>query len=372
MPPARSSFYPRVFASVTAVVLGYAVLRIVQPFIAPVLWAGLLAFLLYPLNWKLRARFRGRKAAAALLLTLATVLMVVMPAILLGIVFGRQATELVGQLQTSAAAHQIERPGDVLALPQVTQVVEWVGSWLPVTADQVRDSLVAGGRQIVQSAIALGGSLFASVFGLVMAIIVALFLFFFFLRDGELMVTRAMVLVPLDDRRKDRLLTHLSNVITAIVLGSLVTAFAQGSLVGIGFALAGLGSPIVFGVLATGAALIPLVGTAIVWIPATIWLALTGHWGAALFLVIWSVAVVSSADNVIRPLFISSHAKITTLPVFIGLLGGIGAFGAIGIFLGPVVIALVLALFEFAEESIVEQKAAEAAAAAVVEAVRRP
>jgi predicted PurR-regulated permease PerM len=361
MPSPPSSFYPRVFASVTAVVLGYAVLRIIQPFLASLLWAGLLAFLLFPLNGKLRAAFRGRKAPAALLLTVASMLMLVMPAIFLGIVFGKQATELVGYLQASAAQHQIQQPSDVLALPEVDRVVQWVESALPVSADQLRDSLIAGGQKVVQSALSLGGLLFASVFGLVVSIILALFLFFFFLRDGEEMVARAMVLIPLDGRRKDQLLNHLSSVIKAIVLGSLVTALAQGTLVGIGFAFAGLPTPIVFGVLAMGAALIPLVGTAIVWVPGALWLGLTGHWGSALFLVIWSVAVVSSADNVIRPLFISSQAKITTLPVFIGLLGGIGAFGAIGMFLGPVVIALVLALFEFAEDAIKEQKAGAAA-----------
>lgn len=362
-----SSFYPRVFASVTAVVLGYAVLRIIQPFVGPVLWAGLLAFLVYPANERLRVGLRGRRTPAALLLTVASVLILVVPAIFLGIVFGRQASDLVGRLQASAVQHQIQRPSDVLALPEVDRIVQWIESSLPISADQLRDSLLSAGQQVVQAAVSLGGSLFASVFGMVVSIILALFLFFFFLRDGEQMVSRAMTLVPLDDRRKGRLLDHLSSVIKAIVLGSLVTALAQGTLVGIGFGLAGLPSPIVFGVLATGAALIPLVGTAVVWLPGALWLGLTGHWGAALFLIIWSVAVVSSADNVIRPLFISSQAKITTLPVFIGLLGGIGAFGAIGMFLGPVVIALVLALVEFAEEAIAEQKAAEAAAAQVVE-----
>jgi predicted PurR-regulated permease PerM len=373
LPPAPpSTFYSRVFASVTAIVLGYAVLRIVQPFLAPVLWAGLLAFLLFPANRRLRAAFRGRKAPAALLLTVASILTVVLPAVALGIAFGRQASELVGRLQDSAAQHQIQTPGDVLALPQVDRFVRWAESSLPVSTDQLRESLVNAGQQVVQAAVALGGTLFASVFGLVVSVVLALFLFFFCLRDGERMIEQAMVLVPLDDRRKGRLLDHLANVIKAIVLGSLVTAFAQGTLVGIGFRLAGLPSPAVFGVLAMGAALIPLVGTTVVWVPGALWLGLTGHWGAALFLAIWAVAVVSSADNVIRPLFISSRAKITTLPVFIGLLGGIGAFGPIGIFLGPVVIALVLALVEFAHEAIEEQKAAEAAAAKAAEPAPLP
>jgi predicted PurR-regulated permease PerM len=360
MPSAPSSFYPRVFASVTAVVLGYALLRIVQPFVAPLLWASLLAFLLFPANRRLRAALRGRKAQAALLLAIASVLVIVIPATVLGIVFGKQASDLVARLQTSAVEHQIQSPSDVLALPEVDRVVQWIESSLPVSADQLRNSLLSGGQQVVQSALSLGGSLFASVISAIVAVILSLFLLFFFLRDGELMVNRAMGLVPLDDRRKDLLLDHLAKVIQAIVLGSLATAIAQGTLVGVGFKLAGLPSPIVFGVLATGASLIPLIGTTTVWVPGVLYLGLTGHWGAALFLAIWSVAVVSSADNVIRPLFISSRAKITTLPVFIGLLGGIAAFGPIGIFLGPVVVALVLALFGFAEDAINEQKAAEA------------
>lgn len=354
-----STFYPRVFGVVTALVLGGAVLLIIRPFVGPILWAALLALMLFPLNRRLRAAFRGRKTAAALALTLASVLVLVVPATLLGIAFGRQAAELVGRAQTSAAAHQIQGPLDVLHLPVVDQAITWVESVLPVQSDQITGSLVSAAQQVIESVLSIGGSLFASAVGTMVAIILALFLLFFFLRDGEMMLARAMTLVPLDDHRKELLVTHLSNVIQAIVLGSLVTALAQGTLVGIAFALVGLPSAVVFAVLAMVASIIPLVGTTIVWVPAVLYLGLTGRWGAALFMTIWSVAVVSSADNVIRPLFISSRAKITTLPVFIGLLGGIGAFGAIGIFLGPVIIALVLALFEFAEEALAEQRAAE-------------
>lgn len=143
----------------------------------------------------------------------------------------------------------------------------------------------------------------------------------------------------------------ISAVTKAVVLGTLLTAMVQGTLVGIGFAIVRLPFPIVFAVLGMGAALLPLVGTALVWAPAAVVLAAQGRWGGAAFVALWGALVVSSADQFVRPLFISGRAEISTLPVFIGLLGGIGAFGPIGMFLGPVVVALVLALVRFAEES---------------------
>lgn len=97
-----------------------------------------------------------------------------------------------------------------------------------------------------------------------------------------------------------------------------------------------------------------------VWVPSALVLALRGSWGYAVFTVVWSVGVVSSADNFIRPLFVSSRAKISTLPVFIGLFGGVSAFGAVGMFVGPVLVALVLALVGFAEESRLERSREEA------------
>jgi predicted PurR-regulated permease PerM len=345
----QSAFYPRVFATVTAAVLGLAVFGILRPFAGALLWAALLAFLLFPLNVRLRRSLGGRNSAAALLLTLAAILMVVVPTILLGVMFATQAVALAGQLQAAAAQHPMQGPGGLSDL--MDTLAQRIGGWLPVPVEQIRASLFTAGEQLAQWAVAFGGSLFASLLGLVVATVIALFVLFFFLRDGEQMVTRAMVLVPLDDRRKMHLLSHLADITRAVVLGALVTALVQGTLAGIGFALAGVPWSIVFGVLTVGAAVVPVVGTALVWVPVAAWLGVSGHWGAALFVLIWGTAVVSTADHVVRPLFISSRAKISTLPVFIGLLGGIAAFGVTGIFLGPVVIALVLALVEFAEEA---------------------
>ena len=171
------------------------------------------------------------------------------------------------------------------------------------------------------------------------------------LRDGGEMVRRGVRLIPMDPARKADLLTHLSAVTRAVVLGTLLTAVAQGTLLGIGFAMVGLPSPVVFGVLSSIVSLVPMVGTALVWIPAVGVLLIQERLWASVFLLVWSLALVGTIDNVLKPLVVSGRAQISTLPVFLGLMGGLSAFGAIGMVLGPVIVALVIALLQFAEES---------------------
>ncbi|HKA60987.1 MAG TPA: AI-2E family transporter [Methylomirabilota bacterium] len=181
-----------------------------------------------------------------------------------------------------------------------------------------------------------------------MGLAITLFLLFFFLRDGDTIVGTAVRLVPMSRERRDHLMDHVGAVIRAVVFGSLLTALVQGVLVAAGFAMVGLASPLVFGALASVTALIPLVGTPVVWVPAVAVLFLQGRWIAALFLAGWGVVVVSSADNVLRPLFISGRAPISTLPVFLGVLGGVSAFGPIGLVAGPVLVSLTLVLVRLA------------------------
>ncbi len=281
MKQTESQFYPRIIALVTAGLLGVATFQIFQPFLGPLLWAGLFAFILFPVNQALRRAFRGRKGAAALLLTLGVHLVIVFPALLSVGVFVTQSSNLVGRLHAAADRYYIAKASDLFRVLVFERGMRWIWTMVPVTVEQTREWIVRGGERLLQTLMSLSSSLFAGALG----------------------------------------------------------------------AFVGLPSPIVLGVLGMGAALLPLVGTAIIWVPAAVVLAAQGRWGAAVFIAPWGALVVSSADNFVRSIFISGRAEISTFPVFIGLLGGISAFGPIGIFLGPVVVALVLALLRFAEES---------------------
>ena len=344
-------FYRRVFALVAAAVLAGALFMIVRPFLQAILWSMLLAFLIAPVHRVLTRRLAGRAGLSALLLTIGTAVLLIAPLPLLGVAFATQAGELFGRLQKLVTESGISGPGDLLEIPIVSRAIRWASAIAPVTPQQIQQWLVAGARTLLQSMVGISGAFVVGAFNALVGLAVTVFVLFFFLRDGEVMVTRAVRLIPMAPDRRDRLVEQMGAVTRAVVFGALLIAVLQGVLVGVGFALVGLPSPVVFGALTAVTALIPLVGPAIVWVPAVVTLFMQARWIAALFLLGWGVAVVSSVDNVVRPLVISGRAQISTLPVFVGLLGGVSAFGAIGLIVGPVVVALTLALLRFALET---------------------
>jgi predicted PurR-regulated permease PerM len=346
-----SPFYARLFAIVTAALLSLGLFRILQPFIGAILWSVLLAFLLLPVNQALRRSLGGSRTAAATTLTLAVILVLIGPASFLAFAFTRQASDLIVKLQGAADRYHMVRLSDLLHVPVIERLIAWAESVAPITADQIEAWFVNAAKALLGLLVASSGAMVVEALSTLISLVMMVFLLFFFLRDGEGMVRRALVLVPLDAERQEQLIEHLSAVTRAVVFGSLVTALVQGTLVGIAFALVGLASPVFFGGLAALAALVPLVGSTLVWVPGAGVLAYQGRWGAAIFVVLWGAVIISLADNIVRPLFISGRAQITTLPVFLGLAGGLSAFGPIGMVLGPVIVALSLALFRFAEAS---------------------
>jgi len=347
--PATPGFYTRIFALAVAAILGYLLLLIFKPFAVPLTWAAFLAFLLYPLNLRWRRRFKSTSLAAGVLTVLAPIV-ILLPLSALSVEFASQISVLLHKVQKWATDMDIKSFSDLQQSPWIMRANSWVLAHADISAEQVQSWLVSGTREVLQRAASWGGSLFVGALGGVLAFAIMLFLLFFLLRDGDSIALRARRLIPIGEERKQRLFNQLGAVTRAIVFGTTVTALLQGLLVGVGFAIVGLPSPVVFGVLAALLSLLPVGGAALVWIPAVIWLFVERRWGSGTFLLVWGL-LLGGLDNVVRPMLISGRARISTLAVFVGVLGGIPAFGAIGIILGPVVLSLVVALIEFAEES---------------------
>ena len=347
----QDRFVTRVVALAVAAVLAYVVFLIFRPFIGSIVWAILIAYLLFPLVLRMRRRMNGRKALVATLMTLVVIVGFGVPSALLTAAFAGEAVELGQRLTQLARQYQIQAPEDLVTLPVVGRAMAWLDATLPVGAAQIQTWAVQALQKILQFLMAHGGAWVAGAFGIVGNLSLMLFILFFFFRDGDEMARRAVRLIPMDPARKDRLLRQLGDVTRAVVFGTIVTAIVQGTLVGIACWITGMSSPVVFGALASIASFVPFVGTSLVVIPGVLYLMAQGVAWKWIFFLIWGVVVAGSADNFLRPALVSGRAEIGTLTAFFGVIGGLGAFGLVGLFLGPVFLALVLALLQFAEET---------------------
>lgn len=346
---AAPSLYSRGFAVTVFLLVGYAVARILAPFTGPLSWAIFLAFILHPLNLLARRKLGGAGWAAGLLTAL-TPVAILLPLSALSVQFATQVAHLVARTQLAMKKFDIHSLQDMTQFPWITRLNQWVQTRFAVSAEQIQGWAVSAGQELLQLVANLGSSLFLGTMNTVAAFVLMLFLLFFFLRDGDLMFLRARELIPLAEYRKAHLFAHLRDLTRAIVFGTVSTALLQGLMVGVGFAICGLPSPVVFGVMAALLSMLPVGGTALIWIPGAIALFTQGRWGFGIFMVVWGVFS-SSIDNVVRPMLISGRARISSLAVLIGVLGGISAFGLLGIVLGPVFLSLALVLLEFTEES---------------------
>ena len=346
----HSPFYRRTFAVGTFLILAWLLLETLRPLAGPLGWAIVLAFLLTPLQERLARKLKGRPGAAAGILTALTPFCVIAPLALIGVVFAQQVAATIEWMRGKTILPYPALLDRAEALPVLGGAVHWVRANATVSAAQIQDWVTNGAQSLLKSAASMGGTLALGVVGSLVGFFMMLFLLFFMLRDGRRIVDKLIPLIPVQPERREKLLGYLADVTFAVIFGSVGTALIQGVLAGVGFAIVGLPSPVVFGVLATIAAFLPA-GSAVVLIPAVLYLVAVDRWGAAIFLAVWSAGV-GVIDNFLRPFLASQRAEVSTLAVFIGAVGGASAFGVLGLVIGPVLLGFTAALLEFAEEVI--------------------
>ena len=350
-PTTRRGDYRRLGGYALALLLGWLVWKIVEPLWQPLAWAVLLGSLLAPLNLKLGARLGGRRRLASAITTLGTLVLFLLPVALIAGAVASQSAQLLDRI--NARASQFSADGfDVTSVPWLARPLEWIAEHTRYTPADIQQWLVAATKHLLQSLASSGGSVVLGALGTLVSLSLMLFVLFFVLRDGPGLADKVVRMLPIEERRRARLWSHLSEMTRAVFMGIGLTALVQGVLIGVGFWFAGMPSPLVFVVVGALCALVPLVGTALVWMPAVLFLAAQADYGHAAFLTAWSVLVVGSVDNFLRPLLISGRAELPTLAVFVGVMGGLSSFGFIGLFVGPIVLGLLVALFRFENEEI--------------------
>lgn len=317
-------------------------LLILAPFITPFVWAAILAYASWPLYRQLRRLLRGSRTLAALIMTLVEGCAVVVPVLWILML-------VQGELITAYQALTKYLAQDPQAVPNFLGRIPWVGPRI----HQTMDSFATDPAQLTQqlSAWMLGwasdlGRILSSVGRNVVKLTLTLLTLFFFFRDGETITAQADQVIEgfFGDRLNPYVVTA-AKMTRAVVYGLLITAITQGVLAGIGYRVVGVAAPVLLGALTGMLSIVPLVGTAIVWVPVGIYLISTGLVWKGVVMLVWGAVLVHPADQVLRPILISSATRVPFLLVMFGALGGLEAFGLLGLFTGPVVLAVALAIW---------------------------
>ena len=346
----RAVWLRRLVVASLLVGLFVLVVQVLQPFVVPLLWSAILAYATWPAFTWLRTRFGGRAGSAALLMTLLISAAIILPIVWLISLLQSEAVHAYDGL-TALLANGVKVPPPLLALPVV-------GDWLREMSARIaadRGMLGSELRQLFDRSFGEIAMLIGGVGRNIVKLLIAIFSLFFMYRDGESLYRQiANVLEQFLGTRVHHYLASIGLTVKAVVYGLVLAALAQGLLAGIGYAVAGLDAPVFLGALTTLCALIPFV-VPLIWGSASLWLLLSGKTVAAIGLFLWGALAVSWIDNVVRPLVISGATRIPFLLVLFGVLGGLAAFGLVGLFIGPVILAVAIAIWR---EWLAEKQAA--------------
>jgi predicted PurR-regulated permease PerM len=333
---------------VAALILGIVLLTfsVLQPFVVPLIWGAILAYVSWPLQQRLERLLRNRVGLAAMLTTLIVTLAIVVPLVWLILMVRVEAVEAYAKVQAFLAS----KP----SLPPALRELPWIGAWAEDMLRQLSADPEAIKEQFVmtleQSSVEMS-KLIGGVGRNAAKLFFAVLSMYFLLRDGPRLVREARailegILGPRVHDYLDAIGATTQAVVYALVLG----AIAQGTVAGIGYFFAGVEAPVLMGALTVLVALIPF-GAPFVWGSLALWMLVNGRVGHGIFLLVWGLLVVSWVDNLVRPMVISNATRMPFLLVVFGVLGGVLAFGLVGLFIGPVLLAVSLAIWrEWLEE----------------------
>jgi len=331
--------------AVTAVALCFCYV-LVAPFLKPILFSIVLAVLSFPLHSRIQRRVRNRNVSA-LLSTCLVVLFIALSTVLLGRAL---ATGLSDVYQALSSSGDGSERLSLYVIHIFERVVELVSSYLPISTPDLRSATVNQAEKAVSTLLGMTAGVLGSFTAMLANTLIAFFVLFFLLRDGKAMLRRAAVLLPLRRDQTRRLFALVKDTVNATVYGTLTMAALQGALAGLALWFLGVSSAGLWAIVTALCALLPLIGTGIVLLPAISMLIFSGHWIKGLILLAWALAIVHPVDNLLRPHLIGSRTKLSTLYVFFALLGGLKAFGGLGVFIGPIALAITLALLKFLRE----------------------
>jgi predicted PurR-regulated permease PerM len=341
---------PTLFRTLTAwsfsLLLLYVLGAIAAPFATAFVLSAAIAVPTYPVHARVERLLNGRKGTAAALSVLLLAVVVVVPVTGLLSLLAVEGAKGYRFLEDAAASGRIPGTDEVLGHPYVAPAAARVQHLLDTLGVDVKATLLPAAKEGLGLLVAFASGALKNVFLFSVELLLMLVVLFFLYRDGAALADTVWEFVPLPPDEKALLKGNLARTTSSVMVGIVGTSLLQGLLGGFSFWVAGLPSPVLFGAVMAFASMIPVVGTALVWIPGAAYLFATGSTWQGVFLCAWGLAVVGTADNVVRPLLMSGSAGLSLPLVAIGALGGFAAFGVAGVVVGPLAVSLAVTLLE--------------------------
>jgi len=323
------------------VIISARFLTMIHQFLMAIFMAGLFSAMVSPLHHRLTAKLRGRETLASSLTVFGIVLLVLTPLAVLITLVVTQAIS-VGQSVTPWVQGFIKEPSTLSTLLEKVPYYEEILPYRDIIIQKAGEMVGTVSTFLIDSLSSFTKVTIDAIF----STIIMLYVMFYFLSMGDVLLMKILYFLPMDDNNEQKLLNRFTSVTRATIKGTLIIGVMQGAICGIAFAIAGIYGPVFWGSVMAVMSIIPAFGAAIIWLPALIILALTGNFAGVAILAVLCGVVAGNLDNVLRPRLVGKDTEMHDLFVLFGTLGGISMFGLLGIILGPIVAALFITIWE--------------------------
>lgn len=314
-------------------VVAYLVWQMLAPFISALALAAIIVTICYPLYTRVRRRMpRQNETAAALATTLLVLFIVILPIMLLAWAIFRETIAIYSILNTS----EFSFTASMDALEST------IAGYVPGFELNITEYLRQGAQWLASHL----GTIFAGTASTIFLFFISIIASFYFFRDGKKFTKRLIALSPLPDTQDELILARLSVAVRSVATGTILVALIQGALTALGLTIFGFERAILFGAIAAFGALIPSIGTSIVFVPAVIYLLMAGQYVSAIGLTVWGTLAVGLIDNLLGPYLMSRGNVIHPFLILLSVLGGIAFFGPIGFVIGPVIVSFFMVLLQ--------------------------
>jgi predicted PurR-regulated permease PerM len=321
----------------------YMTYNILRPFAHTIIFAIILASMFYPLHTWLARLCRGRNSLAALISILVITFVIVLPLLVFSLALISQAVQSINLVNDWIRAGNLQK---IMEDTRIVTYTAWLQEHAPFIDLQkldIQGNILQFSKNFGQFLLSQGANFLGDMLGIVARFFIMMFIIFFLLRDGAAMVERIKYLAPLREDQEDRIIGRIRAVTRSALLGSFLTALGQGISGGIGLSIVGIPG-FFWGAMMGFTSLIPLIGTALIWSPAVIYLALLAKWKSMVFLIVWCVLVVGSFDNFLRPYLMKGQAGMSPFYIFLAIIGGVQYFGLAGIIYGPLILTFAMVM----------------------------